>query len=42
MAEDLSRQEEQRGTRKLVMWAVAAATVIFVVLLAIFFFGPLA
>ncbi|ESY63922.1 hypothetical protein X740_28830 [Mesorhizobium sp. LNHC221B00] len=40
MAENLSREKEQQGTRRLMMWAVAAVAVIFIVLLALFVFGP--
>ncbi|MGI6852401.1 hypothetical protein [Mesorhizobium sp. 1B3] len=39
MPEDLSRKEEQSGTRKIMMWGVAAAAVIFVVLFLIFVLG---
>lgn len=36
---DLSRSEEQRGTRKIMMWGVGIAAVIFVALFIIFFLG---
>ncbi|WP_292647926.1 hypothetical protein [Mesorhizobium sp.] len=36
MAKDLSRSEAQRGTRRVLMWGVAFAFAIFVVLLVVF------
>jgi predicted nucleic acid-binding Zn ribbon protein len=36
---DLSRNEERRGTRKVMMWGVAIAALIFVALFVIFFLG---
>ncbi|WP_352607632.1 hypothetical protein [Mesorhizobium sp. M0047] len=40
MAENLSRDDELRGTRKVLKWGVVIATVLFIVLLAIFVLGP--
>lgn len=39
MPNNISRHEEQRGTRNVLMWGAVAALVIFVVLLA-FIFWP--
>ncbi|WP_352808934.1 hypothetical protein [Mesorhizobium sp. M0293] len=39
MAENLSRDDERRGTRRVLMWGVVIATVLFVVLLALFVLG---
>ncbi|MBZ9702754.1 MULTISPECIES: hypothetical protein [unclassified Mesorhizobium] len=41
MPEDLSREEEQRGTGKLITWGVVIAAVFFIGLLAIFVLKPL-
>lgn len=40
MPEDLSRKEEQRGTRNIMMWGVAIAAVLFVALIAGFVLVP--
>jgi hypothetical protein len=42
VAEDLSRKEEQRGTRKILMWGAMIVALLFVPLLAVFVLGPLA
>ncbi|QDC02765.1 hypothetical protein [Mesorhizobium sp. 8] len=39
MPEDLSRKDEQRGTRNIMMWGVAIVAAVFIALLAIFVFG---
>ncbi|ESW73587.1 hypothetical protein X772_33420 [Mesorhizobium sp. LSJC280B00] len=39
MAKDVSREEEQRGTGKVLIWGAAIALVLFVALLAIFVLG---
>ncbi|MCT2579316.1 MULTISPECIES: hypothetical protein [unclassified Mesorhizobium] len=39
MANNLSREEEQRGTSRVFMWGTVAAAAIFVALLALFWFG---
>lgn len=36
MAQNLSRREEQRGTRAVMMWGAIVAAAIFVVLFAVF------
>ncbi|MBZ9774977.1 hypothetical protein [Mesorhizobium sp. CO1-1-8] len=41
MADNLSRREEQRGTRRLMAWGVAVVAVIFVGLMAFFVLTPL-
>ena len=41
MAKEPTRTEQQRGTRKLVMWTAAAAGVVFVVLLVLSVLGVL-
>ncbi len=40
MAKDLSREEEQRGTGKVLMWGAVVTAVIFIALMAIFVLGP--
>lgn len=39
--ENLSRKEEQLGTRRVMMWGVAIVAVVFAVLMTLFVFGPL-
>ncbi|MER9654990.1 hypothetical protein NKJ26_15945 [Mesorhizobium sp. M0152] len=41
MAQHLSRDEEQRGTRNVLLWGVVIAALLFVALLAIFVLQPL-
>ncbi|WP_292185796.1 hypothetical protein [Mesorhizobium sp.] len=40
MAKDLSREEEQRGTRNVLMWGAVIIAVLFIALMAIFVLGP--
>ena len=39
MPQNLSRDEERRGTRNIMMWGVAIVAIVFIALIAIFFFG---
>lgn len=40
MAKDLPREEEQRGTGKILMWGAAIIAMLFVALMAVFILGP--
>jgi hypothetical protein len=40
MAKDLSREEEKRGTGRVLMWGTVIAAVLFVALMAVFVLGP--
>lgn len=41
MAKEIPREEEQRGTGRVLMWGAVITAVLFVVLLATFVLGPL-
>ncbi|WP_254019662.1 hypothetical protein [Mesorhizobium escarrei] len=40
MLKDLSREEEKRGTGRVLMWGAVIAALLFVALMAVFVFGP--
>ncbi|WP_292398957.1 hypothetical protein [Mesorhizobium sp.] len=41
MAKEISREEEQRGTGKVMMWGAIISAVLFVGLIAVFVLGPI-
>ncbi|WP_292534519.1 hypothetical protein [Mesorhizobium sp.] len=41
MAIEISREEEQRGTGKVIMWGAIISAVLFVGLIAVFVLGPI-
>lgn len=41
MAKEIPREEEQRGTGKVIMWGAVISAVLFVALMAIFILGPI-
>lgn len=41
MAKEIPREEEQRGTGKVLMWGALITAVLFIALMAIFVLGPL-
>jgi hypothetical protein len=41
MAKEISREEEQRGTGKIMMWGAIISAVLFVGLIAVFVLGPI-
>jgi hypothetical protein len=41
MAKEISREEEQRGTGKVIMWGAIISAVLFVGLIAVFVLGPI-
>ncbi|ESZ02503.1 hypothetical protein [Mesorhizobium sp. L48C026A00] len=41
MAKEIPREEEQRGTGKVIMWGAVISAVLFFALMAIFILGPI-